>query len=127
MFKCYQNECSRVTRICSPFLLDHYIRDSGVKRDTDAGWLGSEERWTVSHISSSIRLVKQGLGFAWLPTHHIQQELEEGIIKQLETKLGNSRGVQLYMIFPDPNAVGPAARKLATILRECCRDKVHQH
>ncbi|WP_419832217.1 LysR family transcriptional regulator [Endozoicomonas atrinae] len=103
------------------------IRDSGIRRDANAGWLGSEERWTVSHISSSIRLVKQGLGFAWLPTHHIQQELEDGTIKQLETKLSNSRSVQLYMIFPDSNYIGPAAQKLATILRECCHDKGRQN
>lgn len=73
-----------------------------------------------STISSSIRLVKQGLGFAWLPTHHIQQELEAGVIKQLDTRLSNNRNVQLYLVFPDPSYIGPAAQKLAAILRECC-------
>ncbi|MFK0571544.1 LysR family transcriptional regulator [Endozoicomonas sp.] len=97
------------------------IRDSGIKREANAGWLGSEERWTVSHISSSIRLVKQGLGFAWLPTHHIQQELEEGTIKKLNVRPDNSRNVPLYLAFPDTNTTGPAARKLATILKECCK------
>ncbi len=96
------------------------IRDSGIKREADAGWLGAEERWTVSHISSSIRLVRQGLGFAWLPTHHIQQELEGGVIKRLDTKLSNSRNVQLYMVFPDSNYIGPAAHKL-TDLRQSRR------
>ncbi len=99
------------------------IRDSGIKREADAGWLGAEERWTVSHISSSIRLVRQGLGFAWLPTHHIQQELEGGVIKRLDTKLSNSRNVQLYMVFPDSNYIGPAAHKLATILKKCCQSE----
>lgn len=102
------------------------IRDSGIKREADAGWLGSEERWTVSHISSSIRLVKQGLGFAWLPTHHIQQELEAGVIKQLDTRLSNNRNVQLYLVFPDPSYIGPAAQKLATILRDCCHGAAYQ-
>ncbi len=97
------------------------IRDSGIKREADAGWLGSEERWTVSHISSSIRLVKQGLGFAWLPTHHIQQELEEGTIKALSVRPNNIRNVPLYLVYPDSNSTGPAARKLAAILKECCQ------
>ncbi len=101
------------------------IRDSGIKREANAGWLGSEERWTVSHISSSIRLVKQGLGFAWLPTHHIQQELEEGTIKTLNVRPNNIRNVQLYLVFPDTNSTGPAARKLATILKECSRVGSH--
>ena len=98
------------------------IRDSGVKRGSDAGWLGSEERWTVSHISSSIRLLKQGLGFAWLPTHHIQSELEDGTFKVIEVEPKDERSVQLYMVFPDPDNTGPATRELARILREICSE-----
>jgi DNA-binding transcriptional LysR family regulator len=42
------------------------IRDSGQRRVEDAGWLGSEQRWTVSHFSTSIKVLKAGLAFAFM-------------------------------------------------------------
>ena len=42
------------------------IRDSG-QRNMDSGWLGAEQRLTVTHMATSIRAVCQGMGFAWIP------------------------------------------------------------
>src|SRR5690554_6336095 len=43
------------------------VRDSALRQSMDAGWLKAEQRWTVSHLETSIGMVKRGLGFAWLP------------------------------------------------------------
>src|SRR5262249_8173870 len=59
------------------------VRDSGSKRRLDAGWLGAEERWTVSHLKTSIEMLKAGLGFAWVPREHIWAELEAGTLRPL--------------------------------------------
>ena len=43
------------------------LRDTGMRREQDAGWLDSEQRWTVSHFSTSVKLLKSGLVFGFVP------------------------------------------------------------
>ena len=98
------------------------VRDSGVKRNSSAGWLGAEERWTVSNMTTVVRLLEQGLGFAWLPEHYIEAQLEAGTIKVLPMDSKGLRVVPLYMVFPDDDNTGPATQALAEIVRKhCCR------
>ncbi|MEJ6656970.1 MAG: LysR family transcriptional regulator, partial [Pseudomonas sp.] len=54
------------------------IRDSGRRQPRDAGWLGAEQRWTVTSLSTAAKLLSHGLGFAWLPEHDITDSLERG-------------------------------------------------
>ena len=85
------------------------IRDSGLKREQDAGWLGAEQRWTFSHFATSISAVKAGLGFAFLPMHYIQPELNNGELVQLQLKTGGQRQLTLYLVQARPGFTGPAA------------------
>lgn len=94
------------------------IRDSGQNRGKDAGWLGAEQRWTVSYTSTSIRAVAAGLGFAWFPEHHIRQELRDGLLKPLPLREGGQRDWQLHLIFKDRDTAGPATERLATLFQE---------
>ncbi len=94
------------------------IRDSAREMKRDAGWLGAEQRWTVSHMSSSIRAVAMGLGFAWFPRHAIAQELESGLLKPLKLRHGALRHTQLQLVIAEPDSIGPAARLLADLLHE---------
>jgi DNA-binding transcriptional LysR family regulator len=96
------------------------VRDSGLKRKVDAGWLGAEQRWTVSHLSTSIQALKQGLGFAWVPREHIRAELESGVLKPLPLIEGGIRRVELYLVFADRDSAGPATRSLAELTHETC-------
>ena len=64
------------------------LRDTGIRRNQDAGWLGSEQRWTVSHFSTAVKVLKAGLGFAFLPQSWIQDELQTGALKNAATGLG---------------------------------------
>lgn len=94
------------------------IRDSGIRRRQDSGWLGAEQRWTVSHIQTSIHALKRGLGFAWIPREHIQNELQTGVLKPLPLQDGATRQAVVNLIFADYDNAGPATRRLAQLLQE---------
>lgn len=96
------------------------VRDTGLRRKRDVGWLGAEQRWTVSHLKTSILAIKQGLGFAWLPRQHIEEELAAGILKPLPLIEGGVRHEQLYLVFADRDSAGPATRELARLLAAAC-------
>jgi DNA-binding transcriptional LysR family regulator len=96
------------------------VRDSGSKRRIDSGWLGSEQRWTVSHLATSIAILKSGLGFAWVPREHVWAELESGALKPPPLEEGGARHVQLYLVHADRDASGPAAHGFAHVLLETC-------
>ncbi len=93
------------------------IRDSSSERKTDSGWLGAEQRWTVSHISTSIEMIKNGFGFAWLPEKMVSPHLAEGRLAKLPLKEGSSRKATLYLCFEDGEQLGPAAREFIGTLR----------
>lgn len=94
------------------------IRDSGIHMKRDAGWLGAEQRWTVSHMSSSIAAVRMGLGFAWLPELNIRRELTEGSLRPLPLQEGAERFTEIYLVFAEKDYAGPATQALARIIRQ---------
>ena len=93
------------------------IRDSGTRSKLDAGWLGAEQRWTVSHMKTSIAAVSMGLGFAWFPELAIQRELAEGNLRPLPLSEGKDRFAEIYLVFADREYAGPATLALAELLR----------
>ena len=94
------------------------IRDSGVSKPVDFGWLGAEQRWSVTRIETAVATIANGLGFGWLPHHQIESKLADLTLKTLPLREGGSYGAPLYLIFAQPNNVGPAATKLAELFRE---------
>lgn len=93
------------------------IRDSGAARKRDAGWLGAEARWTVSHKATSIRAACMGLGFAWYGQDTIRDELASGKLKPLNLREGGERFAELYLIHADRDGAGPGTLQLAGTLR----------
>lgn len=94
------------------------VRDSARGAGIDDGWLGAEERWTVSHVATSIAMIQRGTGFAWLPITRIQPLLASGTLRELPMARGSRRTVSLYLTFADPDSAGPAARRLGQHLKE---------
>jgi DNA-binding transcriptional LysR family regulator len=86
------------------------VRDSGVKRPRDEGWLGAEQRCTVSSMEASLAMVKAGLGYAWLPEHVTSEAVGLGTLRALPLEMGGSRPVPLHLVLVRPEAAGPAAR-----------------
>ena len=93
------------------------LRDSALEQKKDVGWLGSEQRWTVSHVATSIELLRKNLGFAWLPRTAVQPYLEEGSLKRLQLPRGGSRTSTFYLNFNDADTLGPVARTFIGHLR----------
>jgi DNA-binding transcriptional LysR family regulator len=94
------------------------VRDSGASRDRRAVTLEVEQRWTVSHMATSIEALCLGHGFAWVPEERIRPEIETGKLKALPLRDGNERFVELYLVLADPDFAGPGVRRLAEIIRE---------
>lgn len=89
------------------------LRDSALGRRVDAGWLGAEQRWTVSHVATSVEMVSRGLGFAWLPLSRVSPGLANGSLRELPLAQGARRHATLYLTFADRDQAGPAACHLA--------------
>lgn len=93
------------------------VKDSG-SRNMDAGWLGAQQRLTLSHIHTSISAATKGLGYAWYPKLKIHNELTLGMLKALPLEMGSERHVQLNLIYADGDYVGPAARRFGELLTD---------
>lgn len=100
------------------------VRDSGTRREQNAGWLGSEQRWTVSHFATSVDAVKAGLGFAFLPEHRIRESLASGELRQLALETGRQRSIPLSLVITDPNHAGPATKTIAKTLEQAFEQNV---
>ena len=94
------------------------VRDTGAARDRRAVTLEVEQRWTVSHMATSIEALGLGHGFAWVPEERIRDQLADGRLKALPLRDGNERFVELYLVLADPDFAGPGVRRLAEIVRE---------
>lgn len=92
------------------------VRDSAQGQRTDAGWLGAEQRWTVSHVATSVDMVRRGMGFAWLPYHRIAQYLDRGDLRELPLAHGSRRYSTLYLTYADQDRAGPATTCLGSLL-----------
>lgn len=101
------------------------VRDSGIKREQDAGWLGAEQRWTFSHFASSVEAVRRGLGFAFLPEHRVSDYLTTGELVPLPLEMGAERNIALSLVITSPSHAGPATRALAKIIAEQFHSPAH--
>ncbi|MBP0941036.1 LysR family transcriptional regulator [Pseudomonas alliivorans] len=93
------------------------IRDSGRQQPRDVGWLGAEQRWTVSSLATAATFVSSGLGFAWLPRHLIERELKDGVLKVLPLDRGGSRNPSFYLYSSKDKPLGPATQILIDLIR----------
>lgn len=92
------------------------IKDTGSSPNEKQGWLKAEQRWTVSKFESAIRLLKQGLGFCWLPSHDIKSFLESGELTSLKIKGSNFRSVTMSLVTPHSDRMGPGTQLLTNMI-----------
>lgn len=98
------------------------VRDSGQYRRHSEGWQEAEQRWTVSHIKTSLDAICLGLGYAWLPDDYTHDDIKSGRLAYLPVETGAVREVPTYLTFADRELAGPATQYLADIfLRELSR------
>ena len=94
------------------------VRDSGSQRAKTPLSVEAKQRWTLSHMATSIEAVRMGHGFAWLPEDKIRAELHAGTLKPLPLSGAQERFGTLYLIYADRDYAGPGILKLVELLRE---------
>jgi DNA-binding transcriptional LysR family regulator len=94
------------------------VRDSGSQRAATPLSLEAKQRWTVSHMATSISAVRAGHGFAWLPEDKIHDEILSGTIAPLDLGVAQDRVATLYLIYADRDYAGPGILRLVELLRE---------
>ncbi|WP_235009093.1 LysR family transcriptional regulator [Marinobacterium lutimaris] len=97
------------------------VRDSG-SRSLNEGWLGADQRWTVSHMSTSILCACSGLGFSWYPELKISKEVEKGLLKPLPMESSSERFADLYLIKRDAHLSSPGVKRLAELFQSAVKD-----
>lgn len=103
-----------------PHLVEHrqvVISDSGTVSKRDFGWLGAEQRWTFTHMSTAVAAIKSGLCFGWVPRHRVEPELASGELKVLPLREGASYFAPLYLV-RGIGRDGPATQKLMQLFSE---------
>src|SRR5258706_1374030 len=93
------------------------VRESGSTRSNKAR-LEATQRWTVSHMRTSIEAASRGYGYGWYPEYLIRDEIDAGTLKPLALREGGEILAQLYLVFADRDAAGPGTLRLAAIIRE---------
>ena len=93
------------------------VRDSALSTNRDSGWLGSHQRWTVSHIRTSIDMICRGLGFAWLPASEVEAYLAIGQLVKIPLLEGSVRSAALHILVGDIDQLGPAGQMLSDELK----------
>lgn len=106
------------------------VRESGSRRATRAR-LEAAQRWTVSHMATSIQAASKGYGYGWYPEYRMRDEIAAGMLKPLPMRDGGEGIAQLYLVFADRDAAGPGVLRLAAIMREmaeaaCVREREHK-
>jgi DNA-binding transcriptional LysR family regulator len=103
------------------------VRDSGSQRATNVLTVETTQRWTVSHMVTSIEAARRGYGFSWYPEEKIREELAAGTLKPLVLREGGERFAELYLIFADRDFAGPGTLRLAEIIREAVAEACSRH
>jgi len=98
------------------------VRESGALRATRP-WVEAAQRWTVSHMATSLDAVRAGYGYAWFPEEMIRAELSAGSLKALPLREGGERYGELYLVYADRDGAGPGVLRLAEILRETVKSE----
>jgi DNA-binding transcriptional LysR family regulator len=98
------------------------VRESGSARSTRLS-VEATQRWTVSHMSTTIMAARSGYGYAWLPEERIRDELAAGTLKELPLREGRERYGQLYLVYADREAAGPGVLRLGEIMSSTVKEE----
>jgi DNA-binding transcriptional LysR family regulator len=94
------------------------VRESDARRATKTQ-VEAAQRWTVSHMATSIFAATMGFGYGWFPEERIRGELHAGSLKTLPLReRGGERVGQLYLVFADRENAGPGTLRLAGLIQE---------
>lgn len=80
-----------------------------------AGWLRSEQRWTVDNFYQAREMMRSGRGFCWAPEEFFEEDDEFAL---LEGEMDLSRIVPLHLVLPHGDVAGPGVQLLSQLFKE---------
>ena len=92
------------------------IKDTGLKSSNDIGWLKSEQRWTVSNFHEAKSILAKNIGFCWMPSFVIKQELVNKQLTRLQLRGSTQRKAILNLVVPNRDQQGPASKLLENLI-----------
>lgn len=94
------------------------IRDSGVRSNTNSGWLGATNRTTVSSLNEALHAVQHNCGYCWFPKWLIEQMPPHQIVR-LPLDQGAERTVSLFIGADEKCLKDTLSQSLIERLRAC--------
>lgn len=92
------------------------IKDTSDTPDEKSGWLKSEHRWTVSQFTTAIDLVRQKVGFCWLPKHEVANLISKKKLSHLEVEGSAFKQFTAFLVCPSPEEKGPGTALLSQLI-----------
>lgn len=92
------------------------IRDTSANPSETGGWLKAEQRWTVGNLHEAKDILLSGIGFCWLPAHVVEAEIAKGQLGLLNLKGASKKVINLNLVAPRPDSLGPASKALCNLL-----------
>ena len=75
--------------------------------------------WRVWHPDRAISILRQGVGYAWLPRFQVQQALDARHLRALPVAAGHHYHTRLYLMCAQSVTAGSVARQFADALHVC--------
>jgi len=75
--------------------------------------------WRVCNPERAIGILRQGVGYAWLPRFQVQQALDARHLRVLPVAGARHPGTRLYLMCAQSVAAGSVARQFADALQAC--------
>ena len=79
---------------------------------------GGQKRWTISHFGSSLSLLRKGDGYAWMPRHVVQDDLDNGMLVVLPIDPDNGHDVHLSLGYRENEEDCEVILTFVSILRD---------
>jgi DNA-binding transcriptional LysR family regulator len=92
------------------------IGNSGEPEKEDGDSLHCMLRWNLNSFDTALEAVREGLGYAWLPTHRIRKWLDEGMLVPVPMREGQTYKTMLYLIHGRLEPACHAVSRLAELL-----------
>ena len=81
--------------------------------------------WRVCNPERAIGILRQGVGYAWLPRFQVQQALDARHLRGLPVAGARHHRTRLYLMYAQSVVVGSVARQFADALH-LCSERCHQ-
>ncbi|HKI98435.1 MAG TPA: LysR family transcriptional regulator [bacterium] len=89
----------------------------GLQTPVDSGLIGAPRHWNFPDFASRLEGLRAGLGFAWMPTHMVEDDLRNRVLVPLVLERGSVTQGEVALLYRARPPLGPTGRYLLEELR----------